>query len=94
MNKGNAKDFLPLVQALADGKTIQYKNHLGEWSDVPDVVFTAAISRYRIKPEPIERWGVANENGRFVTTYDDESQAKHRVAGLARWRYFLMREVV
>lgn len=94
MNKDNAKDYLPLVQALADGKTIQFRNYLGEWSDVQEVSFTAANSRYRIKPEPIERWGVANEVGRFVTTYDDESQAKRRVAGLARWRYSLMREVV
>lgn len=94
MNKDTAKDFLPLVQALADGKTIQYKNHLGEWGDVREVAFTAASYRFRIKPDPIERWGVANESGRFVSTYDDETQAKHRVSGLTGWRYFLMREVV
>lgn len=50
MTKENAKDFLPLVQALAEGKTIQLAsgNH---WYDVnPD--FTCPPSKYRIKPDP------------------------------------------
>lgn len=54
MNKDNAKEFLPLVQALAEGKTIQYK-HEGydkEWRDYRNPSFHHPASYYRIKPEP------------------------------------------
>ena len=55
MNKDNAAQFLPLVQALADGKTIQY-NDAGTWFDMAgeSVAFGNEISHYRIKPEPQE----------------------------------------
>jgi len=52
MNKDNAKDFLPLVQALADGKTIQYHNG-SEWLDMTRPTFVDEfVKNYRIKPEP------------------------------------------
>ena len=56
MNKENAKDYLPLVQALAEGKTIQYKLEDGEWADVPQPIFNEEVSSYRIKPEPKKDW--------------------------------------
>lgn len=93
MNKDNAKDYLPLVQALAEGKTVQYKSHLGEWGDVQEVTFTAAFCNYRVKPAPIERWGVVNKSGKFLTTYEDKEIAAQQ-AGYCGGRYFLMREVV
>lgn len=56
MNKDNAKEFLPLVQALAEGKTIQYRNlNSNTWSDVVQVAFSSAPDRYRIKPERIKK---------------------------------------
>lgn len=50
MNRDNAKDFLPLVHALAEGKTIQYKRD--SWVDAGelDTIYHVA-SEYRIKPE-------------------------------------------
>ena len=57
MNKNNAKDFLPLVQALAEGKTIQRKGSGSEaWSDVENTDFAFPVSYYRIKPEPRRIW--------------------------------------
>ena len=54
MNKHNAKDFLPLVQALADGKTIQFK-HISGWADHESPSFDGQEpERFRIKPEPRE----------------------------------------
>lgn len=54
MNKDNAKDYLPLVQALADGKTIQVK--LGNdscWIDAKTPTFHEQPPEfYRIKPDP------------------------------------------
>lgn len=59
MNASNAKDYLPLVQALADGKVIQglYHRSNGErdWIRIEgQVIFDAPASDYRIKPEPRE----------------------------------------
>lgn len=57
MNKDTAKDYLPLVQALADGKVIQILEVDGAWVDViPETFFTMPASSYRIKPEPREIW--------------------------------------
>lgn len=52
MNKHNAHLYLPLVQALAEGKTIQHKSDI--WLDLEDATFVDDPKRYRIKPEPRE----------------------------------------
>lgn len=53
MTKENAKDFLPLVQALAEGKTIQIIAHDNKnWIDSSSWNFTKEPKDYRIKPEP------------------------------------------
>lgn len=56
MNKDNAHLYLPLVQALADGKTIQYKSPYNDkWEDKTSVQFDSSPDQYRIKPEPIKQ---------------------------------------
>jgi hypothetical protein len=51
MNKDNAHLYLPLVQALAEGKEIQIR--IGdEWQDREDVNFGVNPNAYRIKPAP------------------------------------------
>ena len=69
MNAENAKDYLPLVQALADGKTIQFQPK-GEipgtirfprntWTDMPKdqgINLPYSPDCYRVKPEPFEAW--------------------------------------
>lgn len=55
MTREEAKELLPIIQAYAEGKTIQYKNSEGEWEDVAfeeNLTFIDAPSKYRIKPEP------------------------------------------
>ena len=55
MNRENAAAFLPLVQALADGKTIQYHHFVKGWIDSNNPSFDGARPEwYRIKPEPRE----------------------------------------
>ena len=56
MNAQNAAQFLPLVQALADGKTIQQQSLDDGWHDQHDVHFGNDLSAYRVKPEPREFW--------------------------------------
>jgi len=54
MNKDNAHLFIPLIQALAEGKKIQMRsgNH---WKTQVDPRFTNEPDYYRIKPEPVYR---------------------------------------
>jgi hypothetical protein len=59
MNKQNAHQYLPLVQALAEGKTIQIQMNAG-WMDVShdvDLRWDLPPESYRIKPEPREWTG-------------------------------------
>lgn len=52
MNQQNAHEYLPLVQALADGKTIQF-NDGGDWVDVAELnTVPYDPDEYRIKPKP------------------------------------------
>lgn len=57
MNKDNARDYLPLVQALAEGKAIEgYFEFDEKWRELVEVRFDAPASQYRIKHEPREIW--------------------------------------
>ena len=51
MTREEAKEMLPIIQAWADGKTIQVKEK-GRWVELCIDDFTRSPDRYRIKPEP------------------------------------------
>lgn len=53
MTREQTKELLPIMQAYAEGKTIQYK-YLGKWEDVVSEAYfeTYPFTKYRIKPEP------------------------------------------
>ena len=54
MTREEIKEMLPIMQAFAEGKTIQIKQE-GDWFDVgknTEVYFSESPSDYRIKPEP------------------------------------------
>lgn len=83
MNKDNAKDMLPLVQALAEGKVLQVNEGdaiCPSWVDRENHQFSLPPNDYRIKPSPSYRpWTfeevpvgvvVATEDGggRYVIT--------------------------
>ena len=55
VTREQAKELLPIIQAFAEGKIIQYKNFLDEWTDIEEnegLSFICLPSDYRIKPEP------------------------------------------
>ena len=55
MLRKEAKELLPIIQAFAEGKIIQYKNFLDEWTDIKEnegLSFICPPSDYRIKPQP------------------------------------------
>ena len=51
MTREEAKRMLPIIQAYAEGKTIQYK-HITGWENIEFPAFYGDPSEYRIKPEP------------------------------------------
>lgn len=60
MDKETAKYYLPLVKALAEGKTIQVRKsdiaEVEEWVDVYAPEFKLSPDHYRIKPQPKKNW--------------------------------------
>lgn len=56
MNQSNAKDYLPLVKALAEGETIQFNYPSGGWMDLAHISFDDPAPCYRIKQAPREFW--------------------------------------
>lgn len=53
MNRQEAKQMLPFIQAFAEGKPIQLKDRIGNWMDVDFInVELCNPNDYRIKPKP------------------------------------------
>lgn len=56
MNRKEAKEILPIIQAFAEGKTVQYQDEYDTWINCADDSALLDIDmqpwRYRIKPEP------------------------------------------
>ena len=53
MTRESAKELLPIIQAFAEGKTIQFYSEENGWLDWLNFVnFNEPPSTYRIKPEP------------------------------------------
>ena len=53
MTREEAKELLPIIQAFAEGKTIQFKTKDRPWFDLLDNnLEMREVFKYRIKPEP------------------------------------------
>ena len=58
MDRNQAKALLPIIQAYAEGKTIQYYDTLidiDDWEDCENPNFENLTYKFRIKPEPTYR---------------------------------------
>lgn len=51
MNRKEAKELLPIIQAFADGKDVETKTGSG-WMSIENMSFAGKPDGYRIKPEP------------------------------------------
>ena len=51
MTREEAKELIPIIQAFADGKTIEFFKQ-GVWIELNDPDFMWSADKYRIKPEP------------------------------------------
>ena len=52
MTREQAKKLIPIIQAFAEGKTIQFFSFEKKWVDREYPAFDDDPSNYRIKPEP------------------------------------------
>lgn len=52
MDRNQARELLPIIQAYAEGKIIQVKQPIVGWKDNNEPLFNGDTSSYRIKPEP------------------------------------------
>ena len=50
MTREEAKELLPIIQAFAEGKTVQYMDRNHNWNDFNNLSFYGD-THYRIKPE-------------------------------------------
>ena len=58
MNRKEAKELMPIIQAFAEGKTIQYYDSLidiADWEDCENPNFENLTYNFRIKPETTYR---------------------------------------
>lgn len=84
MNKEQAKAWLPLIQALAEGKTIQLNVCTVEspiWRNAQGIsTHSDLLGCYRIKPEPKKQWYrvglVEKPKGNFYTISADHDEAE------------------
>ena len=51
MTREEAKELLPIIQAFAEGKTIEYRESGGAWKVAHTPTWSSCLF-YRIKPEP------------------------------------------
>jgi len=91
MNKENAHLFLPLVQALADGKKIQFERTAGHWEDGANLEFGFDPKSYRIKPAPI----IKPEPRTFVIYINKHThQICHQNRSDSNWERITVQEVL
>jgi hypothetical protein len=57
MSREKAKELLPIIQAYAEGKVIQFRQADGVWIDLglATMVFKGDAEDYRVKPGPTYR---------------------------------------
>lgn len=52
MNREQAKKLLPIIQAFAEDRTIEFKDSYGKWVKSDLLAFDLSPKNYRIKREP------------------------------------------
>lgn len=94
MNASNAKDYLPLVQALSEGKVIEFHDGHGGWNVDKEWDFSYPADQYRIKPEPREIWVNRFPDGHDALTWYESEESAHRAYGRVGAVQVRYREVI
>ena len=89
MNKHNAKKFLPIIQALADGEEIECKCiYTKTWKKQENICFDEEPESYRIKPEP------RTFRLYIIDTADGETVMTTHPTFDSRWKQITVQEVL
>jgi hypothetical protein len=92
MNRQNAREYMPLVQALANGLTIQY-NDEGDWMDTTELMTNACNPEcYRIKPKPRQFDIWINEKTKRVISVEDGDHDDNNL--FSEWERITVQEVL
>lgn len=100
MNFKEIKELLPILEAIAAGKTIQHnaKSNKGSpdgWIDISeDAIFPLVDMDYRVKPEPREFWLRINDNQQIVGYGWIEGNDPLPIAGGIKKETIRVREVL
>lgn len=63
---------LEIMKAHKNGAKIEFSAKPAVWADCPDPRWLWKYYNYRVKQEPIVRWGILDTEGHFIGTYADE----------------------
>ena len=94
MTRDEAKKHMLVIQAFADGKSIQYRPAEDDpWEIIENSSFDCP-GEYRIKPDPMERWVVVDRDGDEML-HDDKEEAEDHASSktFAPYTIYHMREV-
>jgi len=101
VNRERAKELLPVLQAYAEGKDIEFRGNysldpMGEWRDMPKddsltLTFPADDYEYRIKIKPLEVFMEITEKNGKVVGFHHTMDVMHQKPGIT---YKLFREVL
>lgn len=73
INKHNAKEYLPFLQALVEGKDVEFLTGNGEWVKNTNFSFSFPPERYRVKEPLLEAW--ANVYSKSVVYHQTKESA-------------------
>lgn len=89
MNRDDTTEAIKVMQAWADGKTVQVSVN-GEWRSIApweELGWSWDRFEYRIKPEPRVVYGLVDHQGRLGSGLYNEADAKSAVAANNSWAY-------
>ena len=96
MKQSEAAEFLPIIKAWSEGKTIQLQR-INDWIDSTGetpLIFDAPVKYYRIKPEP-RIFYVAHQNGNNGGwAYPTEEYAKLEISKCSEVEIIKVQEVL
>lgn len=67
MSPDRAQKLAPLINAIANGQTVQVLNRMNKWVDTTNIALDRNIDHYRIKPSLRRYWITLDPNGNPLT---------------------------
>lgn len=100
MTREESKELLPIIQAWAEGKNIQFLSD-GEWHDINQADFTCYPDKYRIKPEPKYRpfnsqeecWNEMKKHHPFGWVKEISSEMLYLINGISDMSIVIMENI-